>query len=122
MRLGYVSGCSCVRVETDPGRIPVLLRMRKASELREKRNKEAHDEMEKLALRGQQQQQEYKDTENRMLRLEEEIKLMANALEDKEEMVCPRAEGSGSPPRPTADCRPRYTPCICKTAPAKMRT
>ena len=85
--IGRLKAERAAQEEVEKEQLALLLRMRKATEMRDRRNHEAHAEMEKLARRGQEQQAEYKAAEDRMLRLEEEIKLMAGALQEKEEMV-----------------------------------
>jgi hypothetical protein len=67
--------------------LALLLRMRRAHELRERRAAEAQEEMERLAAKGVEQQQEYKDAENKKLRLEQQLALMAEGLKEKEEAL-----------------------------------
>ena len=55
--------------------------------MRDKRNNEAHAEMEKLASQGVQQQQDYKELDNKMLRIQEEMKALGVGLEEKEAMA-----------------------------------
>jgi hypothetical protein len=73
--------------EVEKEQLALLLRMRRAHEMREKRNQEAHVEMERLAAQGQQQQIDYREAENKMLRLEEDMRTMAAGVQEKEQMV-----------------------------------
>ena len=76
---------ACHQVEKE--QLALLLRMRRAHELRERRAAEAQEEMERLAAQGVEQQQEYKDAENKKLRLEQQLALMAEGLKEKEEAL-----------------------------------
>ena len=73
--------------EVEKEQLALLLRMRRAHELRERRAAEAQEEMERLAAKGVEQQQEYKDAENKKLRLEQQLALMAEGLKEKEEAL-----------------------------------
>ena len=73
--------------EVEKEQLALLLRMRRAHEMREKRNQEAHVEMERLAAQGQQQLDDYKEAENKILRMQEDMKTMASGVQEKQEMV-----------------------------------